>query len=96
MAYQTSEADSLEMLRTLFDANGEFNAAHWVLLSAWSTWILILVGLLIAALCWLNWRNGRGLSTKRRVTLLTLRIATVILVFLFDGALFFALSLGVW
>lgn len=66
------------MLRSWFDAAGEFNAARWVLLSSWSGWLLALVALVALAVLALAWHNTRPLTPLRRRLLLGLRITTVL------------------
>ncbi|MCB9526939.1 MAG: hypothetical protein H6701_00825 [Myxococcales bacterium] len=66
------------MLRELFDAAGEFNAARLVLLSSWPGWLIALVALAVVAVVALAWRAVRPLSPARRRALVALRVATVV------------------
>ena len=56
------------MLRELFDAAGEFNAARVVLLSSWPGWLIVLVALAVNRVIFGNravfiWsREGRRLA----------------------------------
>lgn len=64
-----------------FDASGDFNAAHFVLLSGYHVAWIALAGLLTAAVIWLAWHNNRPLPPRRRYTLLGLRIMAVVILF---------------
>ncbi len=66
------------MLKSFFDPSGEFNAAHFVLLSSWSTWTTVLVGLVVVAVLGLAWHNTRRQILRRRGALLSLRVAAVL------------------
>ncbi|MEE2757233.1 MAG: glutamine amidotransferase [Myxococcota bacterium] len=72
------------MLRDLFDTDGQFNSAHWVVLSDWSGLTWTAVGLLVCILIGFSWWNTQPLNRMRRITLLALRTATlVVITFLF-------------
>lgn len=60
-----------------FNENGEFNAAHWVLLSDWGLWTLLLVALLVAAVLGLAWHGTRELTGRRKWVLRGLRVGAV-------------------
>lgn len=68
------------MLREVFDAAGEFNAARVVLLSSWPGWLIVLVALAVVAVVVLAWHAVRPLSPGRRRVLVALRVATVVAV----------------
>ncbi|MBV70122.1 MAG: hypothetical protein CMH52_02145 [Myxococcales bacterium] len=68
------------MLRDLFDSEGQFNSAHWVVLSDWSGWTWTAIGLLVCILIGFSWRNTEHLNRIRRLTLLGCRTATLIVV----------------
>ncbi len=76
------------MLRDLFDAADEFNAARLVLLSSWSPWLIAVVVLAVAAVVYLAWHNTAGQIRSRRRLLVGLRLGTVgvlLLLFLQPG-----------
>jgi uncharacterized membrane protein len=66
------------MLQGLFDGAGEFNAARWVLLSQWSTAVLVLVLLAVLAIVGLAWHNVRRQPRRQRWTLVSLRVVAVL------------------
>ncbi len=65
------------MLRDLFDAAGEFNAARLVLLSSWPGWLVALVVAAVIAVIVFAWLAARPLTPGRRRALVALRVATV-------------------
>lgn len=64
-----------------FDGSGDFNAAHFVLLSGYNLVWIVIAGIMTAGVIWLAWHNGRELARKRRWTLLGLRIMAVVILF---------------
>ena len=68
------------MLKEFFDSDGQFNSAHWVLLSSWSTWVMVAIFLMVIALCWMSWLNTRQLAPRRRWILFGLRGLTIFIV----------------
>ena len=70
------------MLRSFFDSADEFNEAYWVLMSSWSGWTLVGLGITTVAILWLAQRNTGSLEPTRRRILLGLRLAAIALIWL--------------
>ena len=62
-----------DLLRSWLDPQNDFNQLSLVWLAPWSTWAIAGVIFMIALTLWFGARNVQRLSTKRRVSLLTLR-----------------------
>ena len=70
-----------EVLRAWLDTRGEFNQGALVWLGGWSWWSALLALALGLSALVLAWRSGARLALKRRVSLLTLRLMSLVALF---------------
>jgi uncharacterized membrane protein len=61
--------------------SADFNASRWVLLSDWGPGTIAFVAVIALLVLGLAWHNGRGLSPRRRRSLLALRAVSVLVLF---------------
>ena len=71
-----------DLLRSWLDPQNDFNQLSLVWLAPWSTWAIAGVIFMIALTLWFGARNVQRLSTKRRVSLLTLRALALLIFFI--------------
>lgn len=62
------------LIREWLDPQESFNQLSFVWLGAWSPIMLIIIALMIITTLWLSWQNVKRLSSKRRLTLIGLRV----------------------
>ncbi len=72
----------ISFLKGIFDPENRFNEASWFWMSHWSWWINALVVLLILFSLRLVWLNSSRVTVRQRILILSLRVISVILLFL--------------